>query len=99
MKDRPHTGTPFADAITLPRPSDDDRFMREALDEGRLAAGHGDVPIGAAVVRDGSVVARARNRREGDPHPTPHAAIPALREAARALGPWRPSDSAPYVPR
>ena len=53
MKDRPHTGTPFADAITLPRPSDDDRFMREALDEGRLAAGHGDVPIGAAVVRDG----------------------------------------------
>ena len=31
MSDRPHSGTPFADAATIARPSDDDRFMREAL--------------------------------------------------------------------
>ena len=62
MKDRPHTGLPFADTDSVPRPSDDDRFMRDALEEGRRAGEHGDVPIGAAVVRDGAVVARAGNR-------------------------------------
>jgi tRNA(adenine34) deaminase len=97
MKDRPHSGTPFADAISIARPSDDDRFMREAFDEGRLAAGHGDVPIGAAIVRDGTVVARAGNRREVDSDPTAHAEILAIREAARALGRWRLSDCALYV--
>ena len=50
MKERPHSGAPFAEAATLPRPPDDDRFMREALDEARGAAEHGDVPIGAAIV-------------------------------------------------
>jgi tRNA(adenine34) deaminase len=97
MKDRPHSGTPFADAATVAGPSDDDRFMREALDEGRRAGAHGDVPIGAAIVRDGSVVARAGNRREIDADPTAHAEIIAIREAARALGRWRLSDCALYV--
>jgi tRNA(adenine34) deaminase len=97
MKDRPHTGMPFADPDSLARPSDDDRFMREAFEEGRLAADHGDVPIGAAIVRDGAVVARAGNRREVDADPTAHAEIIAIREAARALGRWRLSDCALYV--
>jgi tRNA(adenine34) deaminase len=97
MKERPHTGKPFADAGSLARPSDDDRFMREAFDEGRLAADHGDVPIGAAIVRDGAVVARTGNRREVDADPTAHAEILAIREAARALGRWRLSDCALYV--
>ena len=97
MKDRPHSGAPFAEAATMARPSDDDRFMREALEEGRLAAGHGDVPIGAAIVRDGAVVARAGNRREIDADPTAHAEVIAIREAARALGRWRLSDCALYV--
>jgi tRNA(adenine34) deaminase len=97
MKDRPHSGVPFADAATVARPSDDDRFMREALDEGRRAAEHGDVPIGAAVVRDGVVVARAGNRRELDADPTAHAEVIAIREAARELGRWRLSDCALYV--
>jgi tRNA(adenine34) deaminase len=97
MKDRPHSGTPFAHADTVARPSDDDRFMREALEEGRRAGEHGDVPIGAAIVRDGVVVARAGNRREIDADPTAHAEIIAIREAARALGRWRLSDCALYV--
>ncbi|TMC73933.1 MAG: nucleoside deaminase [Chloroflexi bacterium] len=97
MSDRPHSGTPFADAATIARPSDDDRFMREALEEGRRAADHADVPIGAAVVRDGVVVARAGNRREVDADPTAHAELIALREAARALERWRLSDCALYV--
>ena len=97
MTDRPHGGTPFADATSIARPSDDDRFMREAFDEGRLAADHGDVPIGAAIVRDGAVIARAGNRREVDSDPTAHAEVIVIREAALALGRWRLSDCALYV--
>jgi tRNA(adenine34) deaminase len=97
MKDRPHGGAPFADADTIARPSDDDRFMQEALTEARRASQHGDVPIGAAIVRDGAVVARAGNRREVDADPTAHAEVIAIREAARALGRWRLSDCALYV--
>jgi tRNA(adenine34) deaminase len=97
MKDRPHSGAPFAEPTSIARPADDDRFMREALEEGRLAADHGDVPIGAAIVREGAVVARAGNRREIDADPTAHAEVIAIREAARALGRWRLSDCALYV--
>jgi tRNA(adenine34) deaminase len=87
----------FADADSIARPSDDDRFMREALEEGRRAGEHGDVPIGAAVVRDGVVVSRAGNRREIDADPTAHAELIAIREAARSLGRWRLVDCALYV--
>ena len=97
MTDRPHSGAPFADAATIARPADDDRFMREALDEARRAAEHRDVPIGAAIVRDGAVVARAGNRREVDADPTAHAELIAMRAAARALGRWRLSDCSLYV--
>jgi len=94
---RPHSGVPFADPATLPGAADDDRFMREALAAAREAAAHADVPIGAVVVRDGRVVARAHNRREVDADPTAHAELLALREAAAALGRWRLTDTALYV--
>ena len=64
--------------------------MRLALGQARLAAEHGDVPIGAVVLDPaGQVLAVAGNRREVDSDPTAHAEILALREAARALGSWR----------
>ncbi len=64
--------------------------MRLALGEARLAATHGDVPIGAVVVdARGTVVGRGRNRRELCGDPTAHAEVEALRDAARALGRWR----------
>jgi tRNA(adenine34) deaminase len=97
VSEQPHTGTPFADAGAIARPGDDEGFMREALESGRLAADHGDVPIGAAIVRDGVVVARAGNRREVDNDPTAHAEIIVMRDAARVLGRWRLSDCALYV--
>ena len=97
MKEQPHTGLPFAAPETLPRPADDDRLMREALDEARRATEHEDVPIGALIAQDGRVVARAHNRREVDADPTAHAELIAMREAARALGRWRLSDCALYV--
>ena len=71
--------------------------MRLALREAERASERGDVPIGAVVVRDGEVVAAAGNERELRPDPTAHAELLALRDAARALGSWRISDSVLYV--
>ncbi len=76
---------------------DDERFMREALRSARRAPAHRDVPIGAVVVKDGLVVARARNRREIDHDPTAHAEVLALRRAARKLGSWRLDGCTLYV--
>ncbi len=68
---------------------EDVRFMLEALRAARRAPAHRDVPIGAVVVKDGLVVARAHNRREVDHDPTAHAEVLVLRRAARRLGSWR----------
>jgi tRNA(adenine34) deaminase len=67
---------------------DDERWMREAIAEAMLAGASDEVPVGAVVIRDGSVVGRGRNRRESDRDPTAHAEILALREAARTVGAW-----------
>lgn len=75
----------------------DEKFMREALAEARAAAAVGEVPIGAAVVRDGEIVARAHNRRELDQDPSAHAEFAAVCAAAQALGRWRLSDCTVYV--
>jgi len=72
-------------------------FMGEALAEAQVAANLGDVPIGAVVVSDGQIVARAHNRREQLRDPTAHAEIDALRQAARALGGWRLPGCTLYV--
>lgn len=71
--------------------------MGEALAEARAAANLGDVPIGAVVVRNGQIVARAHNRREHLRDPTAHSEIDALRQAARALGGWRLAGCTLYV--
>jgi tRNA(adenine34) deaminase len=64
----------------------DDEAMAAALAEARVAPDHGDVPIGAVVVVDGVIVARAHNEREAASDPTAHAEVLALRRAAEALG-------------
>jgi len=63
--------------------------MREALAEAEKALAHGDVPVGAAAVRDGVVIGRGHNRKEVDGDPIGHAEMMALQQAARALGGWR----------
>lgn len=75
----------------------DEKFMREALAEARAAAAVGEVPIGAVVVRDGEIIARAHNRRELDQDPSAHAEFAAVCAAAQALGRWRLSDCTVYV--
>ena len=57
---------------------------------GTLGPGPDDVPVGAVILDEaGTVLVRARNRREADRDPTAHAEIVAIRQAARALGGWR----------
>jgi len=64
-------------------------FMRAALAEARDAAKRGEVPVGAIVVVQGRIIARAGNRTITDCDPTAHAEIVALREAAKAVGNYR----------
>ena len=71
--------------------------MQLALEEARRAMTNGDVPVGAVVVRDGEVIAAARNERELRNEPTAHAEIIALRAAAERLGSWRLIDCTLYV--
>ena len=66
--------------------------MRSALVEARAALEHGDVPVGAVVVREGQVVAARHNERERTGDPTAHAEVLALRDAASRLGRWRLDD-------
>ena len=75
----------------------DEYFMRLALREAERALEHDDVPIGAVIVRDGEVIAAARNERELRGDPTAHAEVLALREASARLGTWRLLDTALYV--
>lgn len=75
----------------------DEDYMRLALDEARLAAEEGEVPIGAVVVCDGEVVARAHNRRETDRDPSAHAEFSAMCAAAHTLGRWRLTGCTVYV--
>ena len=69
--------------------ADDERWMRQALDEAGRAPAHGDVPVGCVIVQGGTVIASARNERELRQDPTAHAEVLAIRDAALALGGWR----------
>ena len=75
----------------------DETFMRLALDEAARAASHGDVPIGAVLVREEEVIARACNEKELRGDPTAHAEIVCLREGAEVLGDWRLLGTTLYV--
>jgi tRNA(adenine34) deaminase len=71
--------------------------MGIALEEACKAEEHGDVPIGAAIFREGELLARAGNERELRRDPTAHAEILAIRAAAEALGGWRLPNATLYV--
>jgi tRNA(adenine34) deaminase len=66
--------------------------MQVALEQARLAAKNGDVPVGAVVVHNGVIIAARHNEREATNDPTAHAEVLALRDAAQHLGRWRLDD-------
>jgi len=75
----------------------DAEFMRLALHEARLAALEGEVPVGAALVVGGHMVATAHNRKEATLDPTGHAELLAIRDGALMQGAWRLAGSTLYV--
>jgi tRNA(adenine34) deaminase len=81
----------------MPELETDVAFMQEALIEARAGAERGEVPVGAVVVADGRIVARAGNRTIADCDPTAHAEIIALREAAKIVGNYRLLGASLYV--
>ncbi|NML74657.1 nucleoside deaminase [Rhizobium sp. S-51] len=72
-------------------------FMAAALDEARAAGERGEVPIGAVVVSDGAIVARAGNETRALNDITAHAEILAIRRAAAAIGDERLTGADLYV--
>ncbi|MDP2166880.1 MAG: tRNA adenosine(34) deaminase TadA [Thermodesulfovibrionales bacterium] len=76
---------------------EDIRYMKLALEEAGLAFLEGEVPVGAVLVKDGSVIAKARNAREASNDPTAHAELIAIRNAAKRTAGWRLSDATLYV--
>lgn len=72
-------------------------WMARALEQARVAASEGEVPVGAAVVVNGELVAEARNRTRAWNDPTAHAELLALRAAARTQPDWRLLEATLYV--
>lgn len=75
----------------------DEYAMRLALDEARQAATEKEVPVGAVIVRDSTVIASAHNQREQLRDPTAHAEMIAITQAAESLGGWRLENCTLYV--
>ena len=74
-----------------------ERFMREALAEARQAAGKGEVPVGAVVVREGLIIGRGHNQVENLQDPTAHAEILAIGAASGQGESWRLDEATLYV--
>lgn len=75
----------------------DKHFMNLAIDQATIAQENDDVPIGAVIVHEDTVIAKAYNQREQLQDPTAHAEIIALTQAAAALGSWRLHGCTVYV--
>ena len=76
---------------------DDAFYMGLALQQARLAAELGEIPIGAVIVLDDEVIAAASNRRETGYDATAHAEVLAIREACAKLQSWRLQKATLYV--
>ncbi|MBF7097646.1 nucleoside deaminase [Alkalibacter mobilis] len=72
-------------------------YMHEALIEARLAGDEGEVPVGAVIVKNGSIIARGRNSVEKDGDPLGHAEINAIKKAVKITGDWRLEGCSIYV--
>ena len=77
--------------------ADDERFMREALKEAKVAASADEVPVGAVVVKGGEIIGRGLNRPVQDSDPTAHAEVVAIRAAALHERNYRLTDATVYV--
>lgn len=72
-------------------------YMKEALIEAKRAFEQGEIPVGAIIVKDGEIIARAYNMKESMKCVTAHAEILCIQEASRKLDNWRLNDCEMYV--
>lgn len=72
-------------------------YMKQALKEAEKAYKKLEVPVGAIIVRDGKIIAKAHNQKETKTDTTKHAEILAIQKASRKLGSWRLIDCEMYV--
>ncbi len=72
-------------------------FMRLALEQAKISADEGEVPVGAVIVRNGELVSVGRNRREKEKNALCHAEIEAINNACKKLGGWRLWECEMYV--
>ena len=79
------------------RPRSDVDFMRRALELADGAETHGEVPVGAVLVRGDEIIAEGANRPIASNDPTAHAEIEALRAGGQAIGSYRLTDTTLYV--
>ena len=77
--------------------NDDLSFMKLAFEEAEVAFAEGEVPVGAVLVKDGRVIAKAHNQRESTNDPTGHAEILALKAGAGEIANWRLTGATLYV--
>lgn len=73
------------------------KFMKEALKEAKKALDIEEVPVGAVIVKDGRIIARAHNEKETKKDSTCHAEILAIKKACKKLNAWRLIDCEMYV--
>ena len=74
-----------------------EKFMKEALKQAKIAYAKDEVPIGAVIVKDGKIIARAYNKREINMQSTAHSEILAIEKACKKLNNWRLMDCDLYV--
>ena len=71
--------------------------MELALEEASLALKKGEVPVGCVILRNGQVIGRGHNQKEGRKDPSAHAEVLAIQDACRRIGDWRLTGSVMYV--
>lgn len=72
-------------------------FMELAIKEAEKAAERGEIPVGAVIVKDGKVIAKAGNMREEKQNALSHAEIEVINQACKKLNSWRLDDCELYV--
>lgn len=75
----------------------EEEFMKAALKQAQIAFAKGDVPVGAIIVKDGKIIAKAYNKREHTNDSTDHAEIIAIKKACKRIKDWRLNDCIMYV--
>ena len=75
----------------------DEKFFEICIKEAKISYQHGDVPIGAVIVKNNKIIAKAHNTREKKHDITGHAEINVIKKAAKKLGRWNLSDCLLYV--